>query len=280
MIRRLSQPPFTSQVSHAERLETLRRQLQAIRQRMDAPAAEQARKIYTEALQRSPDDHRLHENYAEFLELTGDLAAAAEQWERVRELIPHHHVAYFKSGSLELRLGKLNEARRRLQDSVRLRPDLAEGWLELGQLHALEGKPDLALPEYERAQRLIPADPRPCYYSGKALSRLNRTTEAIAQFRKAVQLQPDYADARYALGEELSFAGKVQEGREQFEAVLRLKPNHVMAHLNLGVALVKQNQLEAALREFQQTQRLDASNQLAAEYIRKLYGPRTNSPAR
>jgi len=280
MILRLKQPPFTTQANHTDRLKALEAQLRVTRERMTTSAREEARKIYLEALNREPEDHRLHENYAEFLEATGDSSAAVEQWERVRELIPHHHLAYFKSGSLQLRQGRLPSARRRLQDSVRLRPDLSEGWLELGQIHALEGKPALALPEYERAQRLLPMSPRSYYFMGKALSKLERPKEAIAQFRKAVELQPDYWEARYALGEELSFAGNVKEGREQFEEVLKLKPDHAMAHLNLGVALAKERQFGAALREFEEARRLDPQNKLAAEYIQKVSAAQTNVPSR
>jgi len=140
MVRRVSQPPFTNQFKQDPRLTAWPMEMRELRQRMGGETAD-AHKIYEEALQRAPGDHRLHENYAEFLEAIGEVAAAQSQWERVRELIPQHHLGYFESGRLLLGEGKLPEARTRLKQALELRPDLSEGWLELGNIEALEGKP-------------------------------------------------------------------------------------------------------------------------------------------
>lgn len=270
MLRRLAQPPFSAQFNYAERLESFRANLRALRQRMNGTAAAAARKLYQQAIEWSPADYRLHEDFAEFLEATGDLLAATAQWEWVIELIPHHHLAYFQSGRLLLRQAKLTAARGRLLQALVLRPDLSEGWLELGEIEALEGKPEQALADYEKARKLLPQEPRSYLLAGKALSKLQRQPEAIAQFQQAVQLQPSNWEAHYALGEELAFAGRVKESREQFEQVLHLKPDYAMAHLNLGVALAKEGQLDEALRQFEETRKLDPQNKLAPDYIAKI----------
>ncbi len=280
MIQRLNQPPFTGQFNSGERIRALQAQLAELRQRMTPEAAAAARKLYQEALQRGPQDHRLHENYAEFLERTGDLPGATAEWDTVRQLIPHHHLAWYQVGHLLLRQARLPEARRWLSRAVELRPDLSEGWLELGQIDALEGKPAQALVKYQRAGSLLPQDPRPWYHSGKALSALRRQAEAIADLRKAVQLGPGYWEARYALGEELAFSGSYRQAGEQFAEVLRLKPDYPMAHLNLGVALVREGQFTDALQHFEATRRLDPQNRLAADYLQKVQAALTNAELR
>jgi len=68
MSRRLNQPPFTNQLNHSAQLDVVREQIRQIRQRMNASDAARARDIYTRATKRAPDDFRLHENFAEFLE--------------------------------------------------------------------------------------------------------------------------------------------------------------------------------------------------------------------
>jgi tetratricopeptide (TPR) repeat protein len=270
MIRRLSQAPFTNQANHDARLADFRVRLAEIRKRMDIAGAADAREVYVEALRPTPDDHRLHENFAEFLEGVGDLPAAAAEWERVRELLPHHHLAYFQAGRLLVLQGKLAESQPLLLKAVALRPDLSEGWLELGRIHASESKHELALGEYERARALLPQDSRVHYYAGRTLSKMNRRSEAIAELTQAATLRPDYWEARYALGEELAFDGKGLAARKEFEQVIRLKPNYPMAHFNLAVALFQQGQTEDAIREFEETCRLDPENKQAAEYLRKI----------
>ncbi|HWX23238.1 MAG TPA: tetratricopeptide repeat protein [Candidatus Binatia bacterium] len=269
MERRISQPPFTNQFKQDPRLAAWQLQMRELRRQMDGEAPE-ARKLYLEALQRAPDDQRLHENFAEFLEGVGDLPAAVAEWEQVRALIPQHHLAYYQAGRLLLRQAKLAEARTRLSEAVALRPDLSEGWLELGNIDAMEGKPEPALRNYERARKLLPQDPRVYYHAGKAFSQLGQTPRALQGFAHALALRPNYWEARYAFGEEMAFVGNLEEARAQFEEALRLRPDYSMAHLNLGVILAKQGHLEDAARQFEETKRLDPQNKLATEYLDKL----------
>jgi tetratricopeptide (TPR) repeat protein len=270
LMLRLNQPPFTSQLNQTSRLEGLQARLQELRQRMNKAEAVKAREVYGQAIALSPDDHRLHANFAEFLEAVGSFKEAGEEWEQVRNLIPQHHLGYFEAGHLLLRQGRLAEAQSRLLQAVALRPDLSEGWLELGKLHDLEGKTELALSEYERARTLLPQDYRVHYFLGKALSKLGRRAEAINSLRQSIRLRPAYWEAHYALGEELAYDGKPIEAQSQLEETIRLKPDYPLAHLNLGVALGAQGQWQNALREFEETARLDPQNQMATDYIHKV----------
>jgi len=270
VLRRLSQPPFTAQLEHSQRVESVRGELRAARRGLSAAAAAEARSVCAEALERAPGDHRLHENTAEFLEGIGDLQGALAQWQQVVALIPYHHVAYFQCGRLLARLGDLAGAEARLSHALKLRPDLAEGWLEMGNVCARRAQPALALEDYRRGMQLAPQDYRMYYHAGRALSKLGRGPEAIGSFQCALELRPDFWEGHYELGEELAFAGRGLEARQQFEEVLRLKPDYAMAHLNLGVALFHANEMENALRHFQEAARLDPTNPLAREYLNRL----------
>jgi tetratricopeptide (TPR) repeat protein len=243
VLRRLAQPPFTNQLDRESRRKQFEEEMQSLRQRMTDAEATNSRAIYVEALAKAPDEHRLHENYGEFLEARGELAAAEREWKVVARLLPHHHLGWFQSGRLLARLGKFEEARKQLTQAVTLRPDLSEGWLELGILSASEGRFEAALSEYDRALKLTPAEPRVHYWIGRAFSKLNRSAEAIASFRRALKLLPEYWEARYALGEELAFSGQVAQAKMEFEKVLEQRPGYAMAHLNLGVALVQEGSL-------------------------------------
>jgi tetratricopeptide (TPR) repeat protein len=270
MQSRLMQPPFPAQANHKEQMEALKSRIQALRQAMDGAAATQARQIYLDALRAAPDDHRLHENFAEFLDLAGDLPQAVSEWKRVSELIPQHHLAYFQTGRLLRRLGKLDDATQWLDKAVALRPDLGEGWLELGNIHAAQGAFERALADYAREQQLSPQDYRVYFHIGKALSKMHRSEEAIQHFRESVKLRPNNWEAHYALGEELGFSGRTAEARNEFQIVIKDKPDYALAHLNLGVALIRSGDVEGALREFEETQRLEPDNQLAHDYINRV----------
>jgi tetratricopeptide (TPR) repeat protein len=270
MLGRLSQPPFPAQANHKAQLAALRAQIKELRQSMNETAATRARQLYQEALQAAPEDHRLHENFAEFCDLTGALQEAVAEWERVSQLIPQHHLAYFQTGRLLRRMGKLDEATKWLEQAVTLRPDLAPGWLELGNIHAARGELELALKDYAREKELTPQDYHVYYYIARVLSRQKQSPDAIQNFRQSLKLQPNYWEAHYALGEELAFSDQTSEARDEFQATLRQKPDYAPAHLNLGVALLKLGDADGALREFAETQRLEPQNQTAQSYIQHI----------
>ena len=269
VLSRLGQAPFTNQLNHAANVQAIRARMREAREQMTSEFTDEARSVYLEALQAAPDDFRLHENFADFLEVRGALAEAAAHWETVCELIPHHHVAYFHAGRLALRLAKLPEAEKRLKDALAIRADVAEAWLLLGQVYALQGRTELGLEAFERERQLVPNDSRVYYHIGKVFSKLNRRQEAIVNLREAVRLRPAFWEARYALGEELAFNRQPSEARAQFEEVIRQKPDYAMAHLNLGVALVEEKRLDRALYHFEEAFRLDPKNQQAADYAAK-----------
>jgi len=270
VLARLGQPPFPAQANHQQRLEQLQAALSALRKHLTPTNASAARALYLDTLAAAPGDHRLHENYAEFLEAIGDLAGAAEQWETVAGQTPHHHLGHFQLGRLRARLGQWPEAEAALKRAVARRPDLSEGWLELGKVHLARERPDQALAALGTARRLLPQDWRAAFQMGRAWSRLNRHDEAMTALREALRLQPEALEARYLLGEELAFAGRTAEARAAFEAVLQGNPKHLAARLNLGVALVQEGRLEAAATQFREALRADPQNAKAADYLRQV----------
>ena len=108
----------------------------------------QARGSYLESLKRSPNDPCLHENFAEFLEATGDFHQTVAEWEKTRDLIPHYYLPYYNLGVVLQHEGKLAEARESLLHAAALDPNHGDIRLELGLLSARQGQWDLALGDF------------------------------------------------------------------------------------------------------------------------------------
>ncbi len=261
--RRLEGPPFNSQFNYARRVSELSARLDNILRHRDATETANERAIHTDAIARAPRDYLLHENYAEFLELTGDIKQAALEWKQSQELMPRNPFAFLTEGQLLEKQGDLSAARECFRQAVNLHPRYADAWLELGKLAAAEGKLEDALQNYRRSAALQPDDPQPYLCMGRALSLLKRSDESLQEFRRALELDGANWEAHYALGGELGMHGRFVEAKEQFQQVVRLQPQYAMGHLNLGVALFKLNDLEGARREFAETMRLDPTNQSA-----------------
>jgi tetratricopeptide (TPR) repeat protein len=263
--RRMQEPPFRHQLDNGRRVAALSNQISECRARIESTPPAQAARIYETALAGAPEDYRLHENFAEFLEATHDRWATMER-QKVCELIPHFYFPYYRLG-LDLKdQGRLAEALQAFQQAAALSPAQNEIRLELGTVYARQGQWQTALAELERARQLSPDDPRACLYSGEVLWKLNRRLDSIARLREAVRLRPDYWEAHYRLGEELAQEEEVPAAAAEFEQVLRLNPKYVKAHANLGVALYRLGRAQEAAEQFDEVLRLDPQNRQALEF--------------
>lgn len=267
MVVRLLDAPYTNQLHAAERVQRLWDELGRRRERMDPISELEASAAYKEALKRSPQDHRLYENQAEFRELTGDLAGAAQGWEQVQKLLPHHFSGWYHQGRLLRKVGQTEEARAALEKSLELRPDLAEARLELASLDVAAKQLESALAQCDVALRLRPNQARPHVLRADILARLDRREEALASLREAIRVQPSDWEAHYLLGVELAVEEKLPEAETCFAEAVRLNPGHVLSHVNLGVALAKQARFADAAAQFQEALRLDPVNQSALQAL-------------
>jgi tetratricopeptide (TPR) repeat protein len=102
---RVSEPPFTDQLNAAERAKFYTAKLQELNSQMTIETRTQSRATYEEALALSPDDYVLRENYAQFLDESGDLADAPAEEQQVSDMLPQNPMTPCIVGRLLVRLG-------------------------------------------------------------------------------------------------------------------------------------------------------------------------------
>lgn len=270
MIDRLHRPPFINQSNNAEQLQWLRDDDRKLRHRVTQASAQSALETYLTAINRAPQDHLLHENFAVFLESAGDLKQAVAQWQQVQDLLPYDCMPFYEAGRLLSKNAQWDQAEAALTKAVKLRPRLAEGWFELGGVHLAAGKFEIALVDHNRARELDPRSAIYCTYAGKDLSKLDRRAEAMELFRMAIRMEPGLWEAHFALGDELAASKQLSEAESEYKQVTQLQPTIAMAHLDRGVMLAQLGQLDAALLEFQETLRLDSGNKPAQGYLERV----------
>jgi type IV pilus assembly protein PilF len=119
----------------------------------------------------------------------------------------------------------------------------AEARFNAGLTHLRDGRPKLALEEFQRA---IKQDPKNPYFHkglGLAYATLKRFDDAVDAFRKALELNPYYTDVRNDLGMALVLAGKRQAGKAEFLAAFNdpTNPTPEISSRNLGQAYFEEN---------------------------------------
>jgi len=271
VIARMNQPPLNNQYNNEGRRTERQNELRTLRQRQAEPGTvARVRGEFEQAIARAPRDTFLHESYGNFLEATGDLKSATEEYRKINEQLPHDFYSALQAGRMLGEQGKSLEAQVFLSRAVKLRPNLPEGWSELGTVTAAQGKFTEAFAHYDRAFTLRPGDANYVCYKGQMLAKLNRQAEAMQLFRQAIQLRPDFWEAHFSLAGELAAASQVDPALREYAEVLRINPRHTVARLNLGVMLVRQNRLDDAILQFEAVLQISPTNSIARDYLEQV----------
>jgi tetratricopeptide (TPR) repeat protein len=272
ILRRIQRPPFTGQSGNAEQLARLRSEITKVRESLSSDTAAQARQVYLRALGRAPDDFRLHQNYAEFLEARQEWKPAIAERTKVCELLPYYYFPYYALG-LDLKdAGALAEAREALLKAASLGPHQGDVRLELGVVSGRQGDWEQARHELEAARRLSSEDPHPLLYLGEVLWKLERRAEAVAALREAIRLAPSDWQPHYRLASDLSQQGRFSDAVAEYQEAVRLNPASVKAKLGLATVLLNLGRQPDAVQQVEQALKLEPTNQAALEFRRKLRG--------
>jgi len=130
---------------------------------------------------------------------------------------------------------------------------VAEARFNAGLTHLREGRPQLALKEFEAA---IQQDKKNPYFRkglGVTYLRLNQPGKAAEEFRKALELNPYYVDVRNDLGTALVLLGKREEGKQQYVTAFNdpTNPTPEIAAANLGRVHLEERSYAQALSWYQ-----------------------------
>lgn len=278
IVERMQVPPLSSQINNARRREALEMRTSQLGTQMSADNAARTRHAFLQLLAERPEDYFLCENFAVFLELVGDGAAATTQWQRFRDLLPQDCLGYFEAGRLLNIQQRYAEAEASLRIAAAIRPSRTDGWIELGSALALQKKYAEALASYATALKQDSQNPQTLLRRGKVLAHLDSHVEAMASYRAAIQLNPADSLTHNELALELVAIGQPEAAGKEFSEAARLNPNNVAARFDYGTWLLKQERWDEAQREYEAVVRLEPSNLRAQKNLGWLQAKRQHTP--
>jgi tetratricopeptide (TPR) repeat protein len=136
----------------------------------------------------------------------GHYAEALAQFDRAVEADQTDVTALYYQAVTLGRLGAYDRAEKDLRHLLELRPDFAQGDLELGIVLVHAGRNEEAIPWLERAQASADVQANASFYLGVAELRLEHYRDALENFRRA------------GLDPSQSLAARFYEGRVHYEA--------------------------------------------------------------
>ena len=163
---------------------------------------------------------------------------------------------YSNRGAEALRAERLDEAAAWLEDAVRIDPELASAWVNLGVVQRRSGRADAAEGSYRRALEI---DPR----ASSALANLavllrmdGRTDEAEELLRLTATSRNRNPFTYIALGDLSLRYGRLDEAERFYTRARRLGPDEAAPAAALGEVLLRQGDRRAAEKLLRRAQRL------------------------
>jgi tetratricopeptide (TPR) repeat protein len=217
--------------------------------------------------------------------LTGENNLAKESFEHAVALYPGQVDARRSLAALESQSGRHQQARARLEDLLKQRPnDLAaldmlmmvdlvtKNWVEAertlnrlravskdsvvafmaeGRLRQAQGQLDQASAAYERATTLAPNDPGPLLSLVNLDVAQSHADRAQARLYALLAVQPDHLFGHGLLGEVLALSGHPLEADAQFREACRVNPKWITPWLDWGGLWLTQKQPDQAVQVIQ-----------------------------
>jgi tetratricopeptide (TPR) repeat protein len=149
--------------------------------------------------------------------------------------------------------------------------DPAEEYFFQGLEGEQEGEWDQARKKYEAALEIKPDYPDALVNLGNLLHRHSLGPAAEWAYRKALYLNPDHPEANYNLANLFEERGEQENALLFYRKAIHEDPEFADAHFNLGRLLEKRGDLEEARKHWRQYLLLEPESEWAA-YIRQRLG--------
>ncbi len=118
---------------------------------------------------------------------------------------------------------------------VKLRPDYADGYTNIGLTNIQWEKYSSAKSALDKALSLSPENARALYYSALVERRTGHSEAEIADLKKVVEQYPQSRDARRELGISYYQQHNYEAAMDQFQKLQQIDPDDLAAHYNLSI---------------------------------------------
>ena len=172
--------------------------------------------------------------------------------EHALKVTKDNYKAHFCMTDMLLEQGRIEEAIRHNTEALRINPNYAKAFNNLGIALRKAGRIDEAIDCYKRAIEIDPDFATAYVNLGYALAAKGKFDEAISVYNKALKIAPDLIQLHINLGVALFRSGKSAEAQKEYEKILLIQPQNAVAHNDLGAVLLQQGKFDQAIGHFKQ----------------------------
>ncbi|WP_245155629.1 tetratricopeptide repeat protein [Paracoccus ravus] len=214
---------------------------------------------------------------AQLLQGFGQFDLAEREFEALRDLGDMRPIAQLSRIDALARAERLDDAEKAALALTAAQPDMAQGWIALGDLLRQQDKFAQAVPAYDKALDLIgdqSAEARwfPLYARGIALERSGQFPKAEKDLREALKIRPDSAQILNYLGYSLVDRGeKLDEALDLIQRAVELRPDDGYIVDSLAWAYFRLGRYDEAVAPMERAVAAMAADSLVNDHMGDIY---------
>ena len=182
----------------------------------------------------------------------GFLQQALSESSQMLERFPNSIILYNIAGASNSGLMQFDDAIESYKQVLKIKPDYAEAYYNMGVALKSKGNPEAAIDSYKQALKIKPNYAEAHNNMGNALTDKDDLEGAIDSYKQALKIKPNYAEAYYNMGVALTNKDDLEGAIDSYKQALKIKPNYAEAYYNMGVALTNKDDLEGAIDSYKQ----------------------------
>ena len=173
----------------------------------------------------------------------GFLQQALSESSQMLERFPNSIILYNIAGASNSGLMQFDDAIESYKQVLKIKPDYAEAYYNMGVALKSKGNPEAAIDSYKQALKIKPNYAEAYYNMGNALKNKGNPEAAIDSYKQALKIKPDYAEAYYNMGVALTNKDDLEGAIDSYKQALKIKPDYIGVYSNTCEAYEKSNKL-------------------------------------
>ena len=228
-------------------------------------------KEFNAALALDSSNVNVHNSLGVCYGVLGDYEKALDEFEEAIRLDPEEAMALYNAGLVNMLTDNSDKALEYFLDADSKESDIFDVAFQTGRLYLKMGQLEQGKKRLEKAVRLDPESGLALRYLGECCAAMNLTDEAVSAYKKVIRQNPNDAESLSALGYLFDLQGENPEITTIFcQQSIDIAPENGLFRYRLGNLYLKRNQLENALEQFQKADDLGYDAKDLIQQVQKL----------
>ncbi len=207
--------------------------------------------------------------YSEFQLILKMNEPSLQTIDKILRLDPQNADAYFMMGLNFKEMGDTIRAINSFQKAVEFDPDLIDGWINLGQLHAgIKGH--LAEKFFDTAIEIDSTNAYAVQAKADFYADQGDLETALEYYRKIITFDPQNEVAYFNSGLLYLDKNEPQKAYDAFDITIKVSPLHIRAYAYRGLAAEKLGKIEQAKKDYNQALTMAPDYQVALDGLARV----------